>query len=235
MDESIPIVHGLAWYLVFVFSTVCHEGAHAWAAYHLGDPTAYKGGQVSLDPWPHIRREPFGMVVVPLLTLMNGGGMLGWASTPFDPDWAERYPKRSALMSLAGPLANLFLVLVAALIIRAGVYNGDFYRPESIEYIRTVATHDSGWREGAAMLLSLLFSLNLILCAFNLLPLPPFDGAGALGLIMPEGLYDRFKGLTRAPVFRVVGLLVAWNLFPYIFSPLHTAALNLLYPGAHYH
>jgi Zn-dependent protease len=234
MDDNIEIIHGLAWYLVFVFSTVCHEGAHALAAYRLGDPTAYKGGQVSLDPWPHIKREPFGMVVVPLITLMSGNGMIGWASTPYDPDWAERYPKRSALMSLAGPLANLALVLVAAIAIRAGIYNGDFHRPEDIEYISTVVSNDGGWREGAAMMLSLLFSLNLLLFAFNLFPLPPFDGAGALGLILPESLLDRFRAATRQPGLRLVGLLVAWNIFPYIFSPLHTVALNLLYPGAHY-
>jgi Zn-dependent protease len=234
MNDNVDIVQGLAWYLVFLFSTVCHEGAHALAAYRLGDPTAYKGGQVSLDPLPHIRREPFGMVVVPLVTLLSGGGMIGWASTPYDPEWAERYPKRSALMSLAGPLANLALVLVAAALIHAGIYHGDFYQPEAIQYASTVASHDAGWRESAAMLLSLLFTLNLMLFGFNLMPLPPFDGAGALGLLLPESLYDRFRALTRQPVFRVVGLLAAWNLFPYFFTPFHTAALNLLYPGYHY-
>jgi hypothetical protein len=59
---------GLIWYVVFLYSTVCHEAGHAWAAYRLGDDTAYAGGQVSLDPIPHIRREPFGMVLVPLLS-----------------------------------------------------------------------------------------------------------------------------------------------------------------------
>jgi Zn-dependent protease len=235
VDLSTTVLQGLAWYLVFVFSTVCHESAHAWAAYRLGDPTAFKGGQVSLDPIPHIRREPIGMVLVPLLTLMSGGGMIGWASTPYDPEWAAAFPKRAALMSLAGPLANLALMFLAAAAIRWGIGSGDFYAPDRIDYIHTVAARLGDWHESMAMLLSLLFSLNLLLFAFNLMPLPPFDGAGALGLLMPQSAYLSFKKLSKRPGFRLIGLLLAWNLFPYLFSPLHTAALNLLYPGVHYH
>ena len=72
------------------------------AAYRGGDPTAYHGGQVSLSPVPHIRREPIGMLVVPLLTALSQGWAIGWASTPYDPRWAARYPKREALMAAAG-------------------------------------------------------------------------------------------------------------------------------------
>src|SRR6187401_878933 len=112
---------GLLWYLVFLYSTICHEAAHAWTALRLGDDTAYRGGQVSLDPLPHIRREPFGMVVVPLISLLAGGWMIGWASAPYDPRWALQYPRRSALMALAGPAVNMILVLLAALALRAGM------------------------------------------------------------------------------------------------------------------
>ena len=64
---------GIVTYIVFVYSTVCHEAAHAWSALKLGDRTAYEGGQVSLDPTPHIMREPFGMVIIPLLMLFTTG------------------------------------------------------------------------------------------------------------------------------------------------------------------
>ena len=88
---------GLAWYAAFLFSTCCHEAAHAWAALRLGDPTAYLGGQVSLDPRPHIVREPIGTVVVPLLTfVLTRQWMMGWASAPYDPAWADRHPRRAA-------------------------------------------------------------------------------------------------------------------------------------------
>jgi Zn-dependent protease len=115
---------GLCWYIVFLFSTTAHEAAHAWVALKLGDDTAYQGGQVSLDPTPHVRREPWGMVVVPIASFLLGGWMIGWASAPYDPEWAQRYPKRSALMACAGPLANLCLVITAALALRLGVEAG---------------------------------------------------------------------------------------------------------------
>ena len=70
------------YYVVFLFSTTLHEAAHAWAAKLGGDLTAYHGGQVTLDPRPHIRREPFGMVVLPLLSVVTSGWPLGFASAP---------------------------------------------------------------------------------------------------------------------------------------------------------
>ena len=81
------LVLGIAWYAVLLFSLTFHEAAHAFAALRGGDRTAYLGGQVSLDPTPHIRREPLGTVVFPIVIyLISGGGwMFGWASTPFDP------------------------------------------------------------------------------------------------------------------------------------------------------
>src|SRR5204862_4039055 len=90
------IALGFIWYVVFLFSTTCHEASHALAAKIGGDDTAARGGQVSLNPVPHIQREIFGMVVVPILALFLGGAMIGWASAPFDPDWQRRYPKRAA-------------------------------------------------------------------------------------------------------------------------------------------
>src|SRR5437660_25605 len=123
---------GLLRYVVFLFSTTCHEAAHALAAKIGGDPTAALGGQVSLNPIPHIRREPFGMVVVPALSLLTGGFMLGWASAPFDPLWRQRYPRRAAWMALAGPAANFTLVLLSILLIRIGIFTGYFDAPSRL-------------------------------------------------------------------------------------------------------
>src|SRR6476659_583779 len=115
--EPNTLVLGLTWCVAFIFSTTLHEAGHALAALKLGDPTAYEGGQVSLNPWPHIRREPLGMVIVPIASFALNGWMMGWASAPFDPEWAHRYPKRAALMAAAGPAANLLLVLLSGLAI----------------------------------------------------------------------------------------------------------------------
>src|SRR3989442_3755228 len=112
---------GFIWYAVFLFSTTCHEAAHALAAKLGGDPTAFHGGQVTLNPIPHIRREPVGTVVSPILSYLFGGWMICWASAPYDPAWQQRYPRRAACMALASPAANFLLVLAAAAAIRIGI------------------------------------------------------------------------------------------------------------------
>ncbi len=206
------VVLGLTWFVVFVFSTTLHEAGHALAAYKLGDPTAYEGGQVSLNPIPHIKREPFGMVVVPLLYFaLTQNGVIGWASAPYDPLWAQRYPKRAALMASAGPAGNLFLAIIAGLLIRLDV---------------------ASRLEGLAMPLSILFSLNLLLFVFNLLPLPPLDGSAILPAFMSERLAQRYREIIHQPMFSLLGFLIAWRVFPYVYGPIQTLAINLLYAGA---
>src|SRR5258708_19478430 len=125
------VLLGAIWYVVFVLSTTCHEAAHAVGAKLGGDLAAFHGGQVSLDPTPHIRREPFGMVLFPILSFVVGGWMMGWASVPYDPYWARRYPRRAAWMSLAGPGANLALTIFAALSIPAAIFMPAFTHPLS--------------------------------------------------------------------------------------------------------
>ena len=112
------------WMLAFLFSTTFHEAAHAWAAKRGGDKTAYEAGSMTMDPLPHIKRSPFGMVVVPILSFFLAGFMIGWASAPYDARWAKRHPHRAAWMSLAGPAANFILVVACAVIIRV-LYSAD--------------------------------------------------------------------------------------------------------------
>jgi Zn-dependent protease len=226
---------GLTWFVIFLFSTTLHEASHAFAAYKLGDPTAYHGGQVSLNPLPHLRREPFGMVVVPLLTFITQGWMMGWASAPYDPTWAHRYPKRAAVMSLAGPAANLSLVLLAGLAIRLGMSAGVFAAPDRISFTQvTSATAAHGPAAAIVMPLSLLFSLNLILFIFNLLPLPPLDGSAVVPAFLSAVAAERYRALLRQPVVSLLGLLIAWKLFGPIYEPIQLFALKLLYPGMTY-
>lgn len=226
---------GAIWYIVFLFSTTCHEAAHALAAKWGGDPTAYHGGQVTLNPLPHILREPVGMVVVPLITLVyyEGKWLMGWASAPYDPNWAERHPRRAAWMALAGPAANFTLMLIAAGGIRIGMLLGYFQAPDTIVYSRiTEATSPEA--SFAATFLSLLFFLNLLLGTFNLLPVPPLDGHAGITLLMSERQAVRFLGMMRDRGLQFAGLMIAWYGFGYVFGPLFTAALNLLYPGMNY-
>lgn len=225
---------GLTWFVVFLFSTTLHEASHAFAAYRLGDPTAYHGGQVTLNPLPHIRREPVGMVAIPLITFFMRGWMMGWASAPYDPAWARRFPRRAAVMALAGPAANLLLVLAAGVAIRAGMAAGAFKPPERISFTQVTASAGDGPLAGVVVPLSLLFSLNLLLCIFNLLPLPPLDGSAVIPALLPSQAAERYAALMSQPFMSLLGLVVAWQLFNPVYYPIQLAALRLLYPGVHY-
>src|SRR5437762_116542 len=186
MDTN-QIATGLLWFLAFLFSTTMHEAMHAWAALRGGDPTAYHAGQVTLSPIPHIRREPFGMLILPLLTALTQGWAIGWASAPYDPHWAARYPKRAALMAAAGPAGNLSIAVLALVLIKIGLATGWFVPPDSVTFEHLVGAPDAG-RAFAGELLSIFLTLNVLLCAFNLIPLPPLDGASVIGLFVPESI-----------------------------------------------
>ncbi len=223
---------GLVWYVVFLFSTSLHEASHAWAALRGGDPTAYAGGQVSLDPRPHIRREPFGMVFLPLFTAVTSGWPIGYASAPYDPVWAANHPRRAAWMSLAGPAANLLLVLVASAVIWGGIAAGFFVEPDTVNGSAVVAATSDGVASAGAFLVSAFFTLNLILFLFNLMPLPPLDGSGAIALFLSESMALRLQQWMRHPVLAIGGILIAWTVFGPIFRKAFWVAIGLLYPGA---
>jgi Zn-dependent protease len=233
--ETPDIPAALAFYVVFLFSTVLHEAAHAWAALLGGDPTAYHGGQVTLDPRPHIKREPFGMVVMPLIGVVVSGWPFGFASAPYNPRWAYRYPRRAALMALAGPAANLLIVLIAAVGIRVGLATGVFQPPDSVEFARVTTAAGGGIWSAVAFMASVFFSMNLVLAALNLLPLPPLDGSAALPLVLSDSATSKYQDfLARNPGLGFLGILLAWQVFDVIFDPIFLFAINALYPGVSY-
>src|SRR6266403_4708179 len=211
------LAYGFVWYVAFLFSTTCHEAAHALVAKLGGDKTAALGGQVTLNPVPHIQREPWGMVVFPILSFfVFKSGMIGWASAPFDPAWERRHPRRAAWMALAGPGANYSLMLLAALGLRAGTAFGWLHR-------------DVTGRLGfATVALLAFFSLNLLLGTFNLLPVPPLDGSTAIMLFMSEQRAQRYLDWLRGNSYAMVGLLVGLLVFRYFYGPVENFATNLL-------
>lgn len=201
-----------------------------------GDLTAYQGGQVSLDPRPHIRREPLGMVVLPLLTSLTAGWPFGFASAPFDPMWSLRHPKRAAWMALAGPGANLLLVALSGLLIRLGAAAGVFHAPSSVGFGHIATANPEGVWPAVAFMLGVFFSLNLVLASLNLIPLPPLDGSAAIPLLLSEGAAGRYQHflLTSGRALGFIGIIVAWRLFPALFQPVFLLFVNLLYPGVRY-
>ncbi len=229
--------YAFGWVIIFIISATFHEAAHAWAAKRGGDPTAYLGGQVSLDPLPHIRREPWGMVILPLLSSILVGWPFGYASAPYDPVWAHNHPKKAAWMAAAGPAANLLLMVICGILIKIGIAAGVFAEPEVIDYAHVVnaGAGSVGVWAGIAVFLSMTFTLNLLLCVFNLIPLPPLDGSNVVMLFLKENTARSYRTIIANPFIAIFGFMLVW----FCLSPLVDLAfppvLNVLYWGAGYH
>ena len=226
------------WYVVFLFTLTIHEASHAFAAWLGGDATAYSGGQVTLNPWPHVRREPFGTVLIPLMTFFTSGWMMGWASAPYDPEWGRRYPLRQAVMSAAGPLANLLLAGATFAVIKGLLGSGVFVAPNEVGFSRMVipapGMPEGSWAHPLAFALSVGLNLNTLLFMFNLIPLPPLDGAGVLQGLMPGSLGRVLAVVQRNPMMSLLGLILAWKAFEYVYAPAFGVVLALLHPGLVY-
>jgi Zn-dependent protease len=211
------LAFGFIWYVAFLFSTTCHEAAHALVAKIGGDTTAAQGGQVSLNPVPHIQREPWGMVVIPLISYVVSGSMIGWASAPFDPLWERRHPHRSAWMALAGPAANFSLMLIAVVGIRTGIAMHWLGRDPLTDHL-TFPT----------VVLYVFFSLNLLLGTFNLLPVPPLDGSTVIMLFMSEERAHKYLDWLRGNSYAMLGLLVGLLVFRKTYQYVEAFASSVL-------
>ena len=216
-------------YVVFLYSTVCHEAAHAWVEHKLGDDTAYLGGQVSLDPIPHIKREPLGMVVVPLIMLFTSKGLLGWASAPLDPMWVMRYPKKSAMVAVAGPLANLIIALIAVVIMFIGSKNGIF-QPVRDPWFHEFVIGEKGtaW-EYIGYVVSLMLTLNVFLAVLNMMPVPPLDGSNVPLFFLQGRAADSYQQFIRQPWMFLVTIVIIFRLFPNIYRPIYDFIVRATY------
>jgi len=221
MNDISPemLMMGFISYVVFLFSTTCHEASHALVAKIGGDSTAALGGQVSLNPIPHIRRSPFGMVVFPLLSFfLSGGGMIGWASAPYDPLWERRHPRRAGWMALAGPAANFTLMLLSVVALRGGRMFHLFQRDAV-----------TGAPSLLGITLGVIFSLNLLLGTFNLLPVPPLDGSTGIMVFMSERSAQSYLDKIRGNNFAMAGILVALVVFREVYPIVQGMAMRLFF------
>lgn len=153
--------------LPLIFAITVHEVAHGWMAKQFGDPTAQRLGRLTLNPLKHI--DPIGTVAVPVLLLVLGGFIFGWAK-PVPVTWENlRHPKRDmAIVAAAGPAANLLMALIWAVVLRVGVTLG----PTSWAGIPMQYMGEFG------------IQINVVLMVLNLIPLPPLDGGRvAVGLL----------------------------------------------------
>jgi len=238
---SIPTV--LISYVALLFSLSVHEASHATAAYLLGDDTAARQGRMTLNPIAHV--DILGTVVFPIMGLLFGGFFIGWAKpVPFDPLYLTRKIRlkvSAALISFAGPASNLILSIVFLVITtltvrlmapdiadRIQLFNAMWRGPEALM--------KSGMGPGTVLLLGLggqLIGLNILLAAFNMLPLGPLDGAGVLGGLIPDHLQYRYNKLRYHPgMWIVLVILMVTGLVGFVLGPVMSVAFFLLNPIA---
>jgi len=156
--------------------------------------------------------------------------MLGWASVPVNRQWAINHPRRASVMSLAGPAANLLLASLSLLAMRLLVDNGILVHGNAYDALVAVPDGQNvNTLLGAlAKGLSVMLFLNVILGLFNLVPLPPLDGAGVLEGAAPRATAGFFQLLRDVPAVELLGLLVAWRYFPLVAYPALGVVVTLL-------
>lgn len=213
---SLPTV--IISFVALLFSLSVHEASHATAAYLLEDDTAQRMGRMTLNPIAHI--DPLGTVVFPLLGLMFGGFFIGWAKPVlFNPArLTRRFQMKvsAALIALAGPLSNILLAIVFTVVTTsaARLMAPDLIGRVELYQAATRGGPDAllamGLQTGQVVLLGLggrLVQLNILLAAFNLIPLGPLDGAGVLGGFLPDHLQYRYNNF-RYNRFWFLGLML---------------------------
>lgn len=192
-------------FVPMLLGIICHEVAHGYAAWRLGDPTAKYMGRLTLNPIPHI--DPAGTLMF-VITALAAPFMLGWAKpVPIDPRYFKNPRKGMMLTSFAGPLTNFVLAFAFALALR-GLLS---FVPESMQHTATFEYFINMTLTGVW--------INIALAWFNLMPLPPLDGSHILSGILPLHLAVQYERIGRYGIL-IVLLLMATGLLGDILWPL---------------
>jgi Zn-dependent protease len=182
---------------VLLFSVIAHEYAHGYAALKQGDPTAQSLGRLTWNPAKHI--DPYMTVILPLIMWVASGGrvVLGGAKpVPVDPRNYRNYKRGDIIVSLAGVFTNFLIALVcAALIALLGLLE------------RAAPAVASPFAIVQVMLL-IGIRINLVLIAFNLIPIPPLDGSHVVKHLLPRPLAARYQQIGSLGLLILVALLV---------------------------
>lgn len=213
----------------FVVAIVFHETAHGFAAYRLGDPTAKRAGRLSLNPAKHI--DPFGTVILPLLLMLLGWPVFGYAKpVPYNPRYFKDPRKGDFLVGIAGPLANVALAVVAGIVAHllfgACVQGG----------VSTLAGGGFVMNYVLGLFLPMFALINLYLAFFNLLPIPPLDGSSIFALVIPRKCLPKYYAVQRYafPIFMIVIVVVPYvtgiNPFSWYLDATAGNVGNLLFP-----
>lgn len=182
--------------LPLLFAITVHEVAHGWVARQLGDPTAMMLGRLTLNPIKHI--DPIGTLLVPGLLLAAGGVVFGWAK-PVPVTWENlRNPRRDmALVALAGPLSNILMALIWALVVKLALSLG----PDM-----------AWWSMPLAWMGMFGISINIMLAVLNLLPILPLDGGRIVASLLPGPISWQYSRLEPYGMIILILLLVSGQL-----------------------
>jgi len=212
--EELSLFQRLAvWVVPVLFAITVHETAHGWMASRLGDPTARMLGRLTLNPFRHI--DPIGTVLVPAITYFTVGFLFGWAKpVPITMQNLHKPKRDMAWVAAAGPLANLFMALLWALVARVGLMMDPNTSPVAMFLIYL----------GIAGIF-----VNSILMVLNLFPLPPLDGSRVVSSLLPDRLAWRYNQLEPWG-FPILILLMVTGIFGYLLWPLIILTLSILQP-----
>ena len=194
--------------LSFVPAMVLHEMAHGFAAYKLGDPTAKNSGRLSFNPLKHI--DPFGTVIMPLFLMVMNMPIFGYAKpVPYNPRYFKDPRKGDLIVGLAGPLANLALALVGALLM-IGMSHGIDALAISNRALALSIVDSAVFTAIFYSFLPLFITINLFLMFFNLIPIPPLDGSSIFAFVLPARYLPKYYRVQQyaLPVFLVVCILL---------------------------
>ena len=205
MNELLILIFQLC---VLIFSIIVHEVSHGVVALRLGDPTAKNLGRLTLNPIKHL--DLFGSIILPItLMLVQSPVLLGWAKpVPYNPHNLKNPKVGSGLIGAAGPLSNLLVALLFGVIARLMLMASGFEMAQVF-----------------LVLVNYIVFINVLLAVFNLLPIPPLDGAGILFSLLPSGSYRIQETLTRYGFL----ILVAFLLFGFqVITPIVYGLFRLI-------
>ncbi|MFA6972734.1 MAG: site-2 protease family protein [Gallionella sp.] len=185
-----------------LFAITLHEAAHGYVARHFGDMTAYQQGRISLNPMRHI--DPVGTVLLPLLTLVLGGVLFGWAKPVPVNFGALRNPKKDMLwVAIAGPASNLAMALGWALLFKMSSSFPENYFAEPLMGMAVIG-----------------IKINVVLMVLNLLPLPPLDGGRVAVSLLPHRQAYQLSKIEPYGMFILIFMAITpvlgWVLFPLV-------------------
>ncbi|MEO5740332.1 MAG: site-2 protease family protein [Vicinamibacterales bacterium] len=192
-------------FLVLIVSLSVHEAAHAWSASQLGDDTAKRLGRVTLNPIVHV--DPIGTLLLPLIAMVSGAPIIGWAKpTPVNTRNLGHPRRDSILVTAAGPTSNMLIAVAAASAMPAGPMSG------------------GNWFE---VLLFEAMTLNVLLAVFNLLPIPPLDGGQIMMALLPPRVAAQLGFFYQYGFLILMGLMVT-GVLSYLIGPPYYLILSWL-------